>query len=465
MAQQEIDRTPEEDGTAHPWRWRILGLLGVAQLMLILDVTVVALALPNIETDLGLSRQAVTWTVSAYTLTFGGLMLLGGRLTDLIGARRVVLAGLFVFTAASLTTGFADSAGPLLGGRIAQGIGAALLSPAALSLVVSLFEGDERNKALGVWSALGGGGAALGVLLGGLLTAGPGWPWVFYVNVPIGLVILAVLARTLPRHTVAGPRPRLDVLGAVLVTASSGVLIYAINRAGDHGWLTAATGWLLLAAALGYLGFVVRQKTAASPLMDLALLVRRPVATGTFLIMMATALMIAVFFLGTFYFQNAREYGPLRTGLLFLPVAVATMLGADLTGRAIARAGARPLAVAGLLVTAAGLAVPALSLNTATVVAGTVVAAAGTGALFVVASATALGQVAPHEAGIASGIVSTFHEFGASIGAAAISSAAAASLIGDTLSGFTSGFTLAASAAAVAALVAAVLTPGRPGTG
>jgi len=464
MAQQEIDRTPEQDGAAHPWRWRILGLLGVAQLMLILDVTVVAIALPHIETDLGLSRQAVTWTVSAYTLTFGGLMLLGGRLADLLGARRVVLAGLLIFTAASLATGFADSAGLLLGGRIAQGLGAALLSPSALSLVVSLFEGDERNKALGVWSALGGGGAALGVLLGGLLTAGPGWPWVFYINVPIGLVVLAVLARTLPHHTVAGARPRLDVLGAVLVTASSGALIYAINRAGDHGWLTAATGGLVLAAALGYLGFVARQRTAASPLMDLALLVRRPVATGTFLIMMATALMIAVFFLGTFYFQNAQGYGALRTGLLFLPVAVATMLGADLTGRVIARAGARRLAVAGLLATAIGLAVPALSLHTVTVVAGTVIAAAGTGALFVVASATALGQVAPHEAGIASGIVSTFHEFGASIGAAAISSAAAASLLGSTLSGFTSGFTLAAVAAAVAALVAAVLTPGRPGT-
>ncbi len=465
MTHHEIHEPSPPDSSAHPSRWRILAFLGVAQLMLILDVTVVAIALPHIETDLDLSREALTWTVSAYTLTFGGLMLLGGRLADLAGARRVVLAGLLIFTVASLVTGFADSAGMLLGGRIAQGAGAALLSPSALSLLVTLFDGDERNKALGVWSALGGGGAALGVLLGGLLTAGPGWPWVFYVNVPIGLVILVALARMLPHHGVAAPRARLDVLGALLVTASSGAVIYAITRAGDHGWLTATTGWLLLAAATGYLAFVARQKTAASPLMDVTLLVRRPVATGTFLIVMATALMVAVFFLGTFYFQHAQGFGALQTGLLFLPVAAATMLGADLTGRAIARAGARRLAVAGLLTAAIGMAVPALSTHTVTVVAGTALAAAGTGALFVVASATALGQVAPHESGIASGIVSTFHEFGASIGAAAISSVAAASLVGDTLSGFTNGYVLAAVAAGAAALVAAVLTPGRAGTG
>ncbi|MER7542001.1 MFS transporter [Actinomadura sp.] len=446
---------------AHPLRWRILGLLGVAQLMLILDVTVVAIALPHIETDLGLSRQAVTWTVSAYTLAFGGLMLLGGRTADLIGAKRVVLAGLLIFTAASLVTGLAGSAGMLLGGRVAQGVGAAMLSPAALSLVVSLFDGDERNRALGVWSALGGGGAALGVLLGGALTAGPGWPWVFYVNVPIGLVIILALARMLPRQQAAKPRPRLDVLGALLVTASSGALIYALIRAGDDGWLTAATGWLVLLAATGYLAFTVRQKTAVSPMMDVSLLVRRPVATGTFLILMATALMIAVFFLGTFYFQHGKDYGALRTGLLFLPVAVATMFGANLTGRMIARSGPRPPAVAGLLAAAAGMALPALSLHPLNVVIGTAVAGAGTGAMFVVASATALGQVAPHESGIASGIVSTFHEFGASLGAAVISSVAAASLTGDTFDGFTDGFVLAAVAAAVGALAAAALTPPR----
>lgn len=458
MAPSELYETGAQQGAPNPLRWRILGFLGVAQLMLILDVTVVAIALPHIETDLSLSREALTWTVSAYTLTFGGLMLLGGRIADLIGAKRVVLAGLLMFAAASLVTGLADSGAMLLGGRIAQGVGAAMLSPSALSLVVTLFDGDERNKALGVWSALGGGGAALGVLLGGLLTAGPGWPWVFYVNVPIGLVILVALARMLPRQSAARPRGQLDVLGALLVTASSGALIYALINAGDGGFLTSTTGWLVLAAVVGYLVFVVWQKRARSPLMDISLLARRPVATGTFLILVATALMIAVFFLGTFYFQHARGYGALQTGLLFLPVALATMLGANLTGRALARLGARPLAVAGLLIAAIGLGVPAVSLHPAAVAVGVVIAAAGTGAIFVVASATALGEVAPHEAGVASGIVSTFHEFGASAGAAVISSVAAASIVGNTLTGFTNGFIVAAVAAGVSAVVAGILT-------
>ncbi|WP_020578819.1 MFS transporter [Actinopolymorpha alba] len=461
MTQHEASATSARHSAAHPLRWRILGFLGVAQLMLILDVTVVAIALPHMGTDLGLSRAALTWTVSAYTLTFGGLMLLGGRIADLIGARRVVLAGLLLFTVASLVTGLAQSSMMLLSGRVAQGVGAALLSPAALSLVVTLFDGDERSRALGVWSALGGGGAALGVLLGGLLTAGPGWPWVFYVNVPIGLGILAALVRMLPRQTTPVPGGRLDVLGALLVTASSGAMIYLLVNAGDHGWLTGANAGLVVLAAVGYAAFVARQKTARSPLMDVALLVRRPVATGTFLILMATALMIAVFFLGTFYFQHANGYGALHTGLLFLPVALATMLGAQLTGRVLARWGARRLAVAGLIVAAIGMAVPALWMYPAVVVIGVAIAAAGTGALFVVASATALGQVAPHESGIASGIVSTFHEFGASLGAAVISSVAAASLADNTLGGFTNGFVVAAVAAGVAAVVAALLTPGR----
>jgi EmrB/QacA subfamily drug resistance transporter len=458
MTTYEIQETP----TRHPLRWRILALLGIAQLMLILDVTVVAIALPHMETDLGLSRAAITWTVSAYTLTFGGLMLLGGRIADLIGAKRVVLTGLLIFTAASLTTGLAGSAETLIGGRIAQGVGAALLSPAALSLVVTLFTGDERNKALGVWSALGGGGAALGVLLGGLITSGPGWPWVFFINIPIDLAMIAALAVVLPATTGQNPRPQLDILGAVLVTGATATLIYALIRAGDHGWLTLTTGWLVLAAAIGYTGFAAWQKKARSPLMDVTMLARRPVAGGAFLILMATALMVAAFFLGTFYFQHARGYGALHTGLLFLPVAIITMLGAHLTGTLIGRLGARPLAITALLIAAAGMTVPAITLQPLAVTAGVALAAAGTGALFVVASATALGYVAPQEAGIASGIVSTFHEFGASVGAAVVSSVAAASFASDSLTGFRNGFLVAAIASAVGAAIAALLTPGRP---
>lgn len=449
----------------HPHRWKILGFLGVAQLMLILDVTIVAIALPHMATDLELARDTLTWVVSGYTLTFGGLLLLGGRAADLFGARRLVLAGLVLFAAASLVAGFATSGPMLLAGRVAQGAAAAVLSPAALSLVVTLFAGDERNRALGVWSALGGGGAALGVLLGGLLTAGPGWSWVFFVNVPVGLIIAVALRLRLP----ATPRPtaggRLDVLGAVLVTAATGTLIYALIGAGDRGWVTATTGLLVVAAGVLYALFVLRQRVAASPLMDVRILLRRPVATGTVLIVVATALMIAVFFLGTFYLQEYQGHGALVTGLLFLPVALATMAGAKGAGMVIGRAGPRMIGVLGLLLAAAGMAVPALVDGSTALVLGVAVAAAGTGAVFVVASATALGQVEPHEAGLASGIVSTFHEFGASLGAAVMSSMAATSIAGagtgTGTEGFSNGFATGAIAAAAAAVLALVITP-RP---
>jgi EmrB/QacA subfamily drug resistance transporter len=445
---------------SYPNRWRILGLLGVAQLMLILDVTVVTIALPNIAADLGLGRQQLTWVVSGYTLAFGGLLLLGGRAADLFGARRLVVLGLGVFAGASLLAGLAPTGWALLAGRVTQGLAAAFLSPSALSLVVRTFDGAERDRALGIWSALGGGGAALGVLLGGLLTAGPGWSWVFFVNVPVGVLLALSLHRVLPPDAVGQSPGRLDLPGAALVTAATGTLIYALIQAGDRGWTSAATGLLAAAAAL-YLAFVARVRRAAHPLMDLALLIRRPVAVGTLLVLVATALMITVFFLGSFYFQRHLRYEALRTGLLFLPVALATMAGATIAGRVLARLGPRLLGAAGLVVGGIGMGVAAAADGPAALVAGVGVAAAGTGAVFVVASATALGQVGPHEAGLASGIVSTFHEFGASLGAAVVSSIAAASLAGTSAAGVPRGFATAAVVAGVTALVTLAFAPGR----
>ncbi|WP_262852866.1 MFS transporter [Mumia quercus] len=463
--------TPRSDSAAdtgpapYPRRWLALALLGVAQFMLILDVTVVAIALPSMGVDLGLGREELTWVVSAYTVTFGGLMLLGGRLADLVGPRGLVFVGLAVFTIASLVTGAAQESVVVLAGRVGQGLGAAMLSPAALSVVVRLFEGDERNRALGIWSALGGGGAAVGVLVGGVLVAGPGWPWVFFVNVPVGAVVLVVLLRVLPPLPAAEQATRSrrpDVLGALLVTAATGTLIYAMIDAGDDGWLEPRTLTLFAVAAVLYVAFGLWQRVAAAPLMDLGLLVRRPVASGIFVIAVATALMVAVFFLGSFFLQGRADLGALRTGLLFLPVALATMAGAQVGGRVIGRTGGRVLGVAGMLVAAAGLGVAAVWTTTAGVVVGICVAAAGLGVLFVVASATALGMVAPHEAGIASGIVSTFHEFGASLGAAVVSSVAAASLASQSVSGYTSAFAVVAIAAVVSALVTGLALPARP---
>jgi EmrB/QacA subfamily drug resistance transporter len=445
----------------HPRRWRILGLLGVAQLMLILDVTVVTIALPNIAADLGLGRQQLTWVVSGYTLAFGGLLLLGGRAADVFGARRLVVTGLALFAGASLLAGLAPTGWTLLVGRVLQGLAAAFLSPSALSLVVRTFDGAERDQALGIWSALGGGGAALGVLLGGLLTAGPGWPWVFFVNVPVGLLLALILQRVLPADAVGRSPGRVDLPGAALVTAATGTLIYALIQAGDRGWTSAATV-VLAATAVGlYLAFVVRVRHAAHPLMDLGLLLRPPVAVGTLLVLVATALMITVFFLGSFYFQRHQGYDALRTGLLFLPVALATMAGATVAGRVLARLGPRLLGAVGLVVGGIGMGIAAAADGPAALAAGVGIAAAGTGAVFVVASATALGQVGPREAGLASGIVSTFHEFGASLGAAVVSSIAAASLAGTSTAGVARGFATAAVVAAVAALGTLALAPGR----
>ncbi|MBM0260317.1 MFS transporter [Micromonospora sp. 4G55] len=443
----------------------MLALLGVAQFMLILDVTVVVIALPDIGADLGLQRETLTWVVSAYTLMFGGLMLLGGRAADLFGSRRVVLLGLLVFTVASLVTGLAADAEMLIGGRVAQGVGAAMLSPAALSVVTRSFHGEERNKALGIWSALGGSGFAIGVLLGGVLTAGPGWQWVFYINVPIGLVVLVALARMLPAELPQGARARLDVPGAILVTAATGMAIYGLINAGDRGWLSAVTLATLAGAVVLYVLFAVVQRTVRSPLMDLRILTRRSVAGGTFLILVATALMLAVFFLGSFYLQHYKGYGALRTGLLFLPVALATVIGTQIAGHVVGRLGGRTVAMAGLAIAALGTAVPAFWDGSAVVVTGISVAAVGIGATFVAASTTALGQIAHHEAGLASGLLSTFHEFGAALGVAVVSSIAAASIAGGSGTGFTRGFAFAAIVAAASAVLALLIPAVKPPAG
>ncbi|MFD2764626.1 MFS transporter [Micromonospora eburnea] len=451
-----------------PHRWRALALLSVAQFMLILDVTVVTIALPSIGADLGLDRAALAWVVTAYTLVFGGLMLLGGRVADLFDARRTVLAGLALFTASSLVAGLSVDATMLIGGRIGQGVGAALLSPAALSLVTMLFQGAERHRALGVWGALGGTGAAAGVLLGGLLTAGPGWKWVFYVNVPIGLAVLALLPVVVPRSTPRGASRRLDLPGALTVTLATAAALYALINAGDHGWAALSTLGPLALAAVLYAAFVVIERAVRAPLVDLSILARRRVAAAGFLMLVATGLLIASFFLGSFYLQQVRGHSALTTGLLFLPVAVGTIVGAHAASHGVGHLGARTTAAVGLAVAALGAAFPAAGPASASVVIGISVAAAGLGMTLVAATTSALADVAPEEAGVTSGIVNTFHELGGSVGVAVVSTVAAASLAshGVVTTGFTRAYVFSAVVAAVAALVSLVLVPpGRPPAG
>jgi EmrB/QacA subfamily drug resistance transporter len=447
----------------HPRRWHALALLGVAQFMLILDVTVVNIALPSIGADLSLSRATLTWVVSGYTLVFGGLLLLGGRAADLFGARRVGMAGLALFTMASLGAGLAGHGGLLLGARLAQGAGAALLSPAALSIVSTTFHGAERNKALAVWSSLGGAGAAVGVLLGGIFTGGPGWQWAFFINVPVGLVILAALPLVTPGSPVARRRGGLDLSGAALATAATGLAIYGLISAGDGGWLGRWTLLPILAAAALYVGFVAAQRVVRSPLLDLRILADRSMLAGGLLILAVTGLMIACFFLGSFYLQQQRGISPIATGLLFLPVALGTMAGARTAGWLLARAGGRTATVVSLTLVVAGFAAAGMWTSPVVVVVGITVAATGMGPLFVVGAVVALSGAPPERAGVASGLVSTFHELGGALGVATVSSVAAAGLAaGDGVAGaagIARGFWFGAGYALVAAVVAAVAMP------
>jgi EmrB/QacA subfamily drug resistance transporter len=460
---RDMNEPPEPRASADPRRWKALAVIALAQFMLILDLTVVNVALPGLGADLDLSRLAFTWVVSAYVLFFGGLLLLGGRLADIFGVRPMMLTGLVIFTLASLASGLAQSEILLLGGRVGQGVGAALLSPAALAAVTGIFHGQERNKALSVWASLGGLGFAAGVLIGGLLTAGPGWRWVFFINVPVGIVLLAAIPAVVPPR-----RPdratRLDVLGAVTVTAATGLFIYGMLNAGDAGWADLGTLLPIAAAVVLYGVFVVVERTVPTPLMHPSLLSRRPVAAGAFLMLVAAGVLVAGVFLGSQYLQHLRGLSALETGLFFLPAALASMIGAIAAGRLVGTIGTRPVAVVGLTLVAIGNAL-LIGLSAdgnvyAEALPGVVVLALGGGPLFVCATTTALGRVGLHEAGLVSGMVNTFNQLGAAICVAVASTVAAAGLTSTpSIDGFTDAFTVFTVVAAVAAVLSLRLVP------
>ncbi len=464
---RQADQADQADQAAqYGRRWLTLGLLSVAQFMLVLDVTVVNVALPSIGTSLHLSRAALTWVITTYTLCFGGLMLLGGRSADLFGARRVLLTGLMIFTGASLLAGLASGPEVLLGGRAAQGIGAALMSPAALSIVTLTFQGRERHRALGVWAAIAGAGSAIGVLLGGALTAGPGWRWVFFINVPVGIALLAAMPAVVLASRPGGPRRRIDLPGAAVVTAATGAAIYGLINAGGHGWTALSTLVPLAGAAVLYAVFAAVERAMRDPLMNLRMLTRRPVAAGAFFMLTATGLLVGGFFLGSFYLQDVHGYGALTTGLMFLPVAIATIIGAHTASQAVGHLGTRTVACAALILAAVGAGSAAVWTSVPVLVAGLSLAAAGIGATFVAATTTALANVGHREAGVASGVLNTFHELGGAIGVSVVSSIAAVSLTAGATTGFSRAFGFSAIAALAAALIAATLVPaGKPPAG
>jgi EmrB/QacA subfamily drug resistance transporter len=412
-------------------RWLALIVLCLGDLMIVLDTTIVNVALPSIRTDLGFSETSLAWVVNAYVLTFGGFMLLGGRLGDLYGRRRLFLAGLVVFTLASLACGLSTSQGLLVGARAVQGLGGAVVSAVALSLIMTLFtEPGERTKAMGVFGFVMAGGGSIGVLLGGVLTDTLSWHWVFLVNLPIGACVVALCLVLLPAGRGEAAAARLDVAGAVTVTASLMLAVYAIVDGNDAGWSSARTVGLLGAAAALLALFLSIESRVGSPLVPLGLLRLRNVATANVVGVLWSAAMFAWFFLSALYLQLVLGYRPLQVGLAFLPANL--IMGAfslGLSAKVVLRLGVRTPLVGGMLLVAAGLGLfaraPVDGSVAVDVLPAMILLGVGVGLAFNPVLLAAMSDVEPGESGLASGVVNTAFMMGGALGLAVLASLAA----------------------------------------
>jgi EmrB/QacA subfamily drug resistance transporter len=461
--------TPEPD----PRRWLILAVVGAAFFMTILDVAIVNVAIPSIQTDLGIDESSVQWVVTAYAITFGGFLLLGGRTADLLGRRRVFRGGLTLFTIASLTCGLATSSEMLIASRAAQGIGAAIISPAALSIVTTTFrEGAERNKALGIWGALGGSGAAAGVLAGGVLTKYLGWEWIFFVNVPVGALVLGLTWPIVPEsHAELGHR-RFDAAGAVAVTGGLALLIYAISKAPEVGWATGRTIGFLAAAAAALAFFVIWELRARAPLMPFSIFRITSLRMANIVGLLLGAVIFANFFMLTLYVQQVLGWSALRTGVTFLATAGTTVLWAGASQALVTRLGPRPVATFGLAVLALTvLGYTRLPVNGSywpDLLPLYLAFALGMAFAFIPVTVAAFTGVAPQQAGLASGLLNTSQQIGGALGVAVtatIFTSRTTSLIKDghapqaaATSGFHWGFAALVAFAVLGAL-AALLIP------
>jgi len=422
-------------------RWLALLIVCLGDLMIVLDVTIVGVALPSIREDLGFSETSLAWVVNAYLLTFGGFLLLGGRLGDLFGHRRLFIAGIVLFTAASLACGLANSQAALIGARAAQGLGGAVVSAVALSLIVTLFtEPGERAKAMGVFGFVAAGGGSIGVLLGGILTDAFAWNWIFLVNVPIGIAVVIFSLVVLPGGRGFAPSTRLDVAGAVTVTASLMVAVYAIVKGNEVGWATARTlGLLVLAGALLGLFLVVESRVAA-PLVPLRLFRLRNLSVSNVVGILWAAAMFAWFFLSALYLQLVLGYSPLEVGLAFLPGnLIMAVFSLGLSARIVMKFGIRaPLGV-GLGLAAVGLLLFARAPVDGTflvdVLPSMILLGIGAGMAFNPVLLAAMGDVPQEEAGLASGVVNTAFMMGGALGLAVLASLAASRTDSLTASG------------------------------
>ncbi|MDX6511536.1 MAG: hypothetical protein QOE36_1040 [Gaiellaceae bacterium] len=414
--------------TTNPWV--ILVLICVAQFMVILDATIVNVALPSIQSDLKLSEANLQWIINAYALVFGGFLLLGGRAGDLLGRKRLFLIGLVIFTAASLIDGLSVNSGMLIGSRALQGLGAALISPAALSIISTTFaEGKERSRALGVWAAIAIGGSAVGLILGGVLTQAFSWPWIFFVNVPVGIVGFVLSWRLIPESRDEEAHQGFDVAGAVTATGGLMSLVYAIVKAETDGWTSTTTVGFFIASVVLLTAFVLIEMRSQAPLVRLSIFRIRSLTTANIVMFLVASGMFAMFFFNTLYIQRVLGYGPLKAGLAFLPFTAGIMVSAGLASQFAPRVGVRPIAAIGMIVASAGMLLltqlPVHGTYLTNVLPSLLLTSLGMGAVFMPLTLVATTGLEDSDQGLASGLFNTSQQIGGALGLAILSTIAA----------------------------------------
>jgi EmrB/QacA subfamily drug resistance transporter len=410
--------------------WVVLVLICVAQFMVILDATIVNVALPSIQTDLSLSEANLQWIVNAYALVFGGFLLLGGRAGDLLGRKRLFLVGLVVFTGASFVAGVSVNEGMLIAARAVQGFGAALISPAALSIVSTTFaEGKERARALGVWAAIAIGGSAVGLILGGLLTQAFSWPWIFFVNVPVGIVAFVLSWRLIPESRDEHAAQVFDIAGAATVTGGLMSLVYAIVKAEADGWTSGTTLGFFAAAVVLLAAFVVIELRSKAPLVRLSIFRIRSLTTANVTMLLVASGMFAMFFFNTLYIQRVLGYGPLKAGLAFLPFTAGIMVSAGLASQFAPKVGVRPVAALGMLISTVGMLLltqlPVDGSYLTNVLPALLLTSLGMGAVFMPLTMIATTGLDNSDQGLASGLFNTSQQIGGALGLAILSTLAA----------------------------------------
>jgi EmrB/QacA subfamily drug resistance transporter len=447
-------------------RWIALALLCVAQFVVVLDASIVNVALPTIGEALDFSEGNLPWVVNAYVLTFGGFLLLGGRLADLLGRRRVFMSGLVLFAVASLAGGLAATSGQLIVARAVQGLGAAILSPAALSIVATTFrDGAERNKALGIWGAVAGSGGAAGVLLGGVLTETLGWEWVLWVNVPIGIVAAAIAPSLIAESRAEGETRTFDVAGAVTITGGLSALVFALVDANQVGWGSTQTILTLVGSALLLGAFVVIERRSRAPLVPFSIFRIRTITGANVVGILVGASLFSMFFFISLYMQQVLGYSPIKAGLSYLPLAVSIILSAGIASQLVTKVGFKPILAGGMALIAAGLIwfsqISVHGTFLADILGPSLLAAVGLGFAFVPVTIAAVSGIEDREQGLASGLINTSQQVGGALGLA-ILAAIANSKIGSShdpavlVEGFQSAF-LVGAGFAVLGLIATLL--------